>query len=82
MPHALIEIFTLLAMRGGYSTCLLYVNHQKMSNQTLRERFNLPESTAATISTIIGATKEAELIKQDEPESNSTRHTKYSPFWA
>ena len=62
--------------------CLLHVNHQKMSNQTLRERFNLPESAAATISTIIGATKEAGLIKPDESESSSTRYAKYSPFWA
>ena len=62
--------------------CLLYVNHQKMSNQTLRERFKLPESAATIVSAIIKATKEAGLIKLDDVESSSTRYIKYLPFWA
>ncbi len=62
--------------------CLLYVNNQRMSNQTLRERFRLSESQAATVSHIIGATKEAGLIKTDESESTSTRYARYLPFWA
>ncbi len=53
-----------------------------MSNQTLRERFRLGESQAATVSHIIGATKEAGLIKADESESTSTRYARYLPFWA
>lgn len=62
--------------------CLLYVNNQRMSNQTLRERFRLGESQAATVSHIIGATKEAGWIKTDESESTSTRYARYLPFWA
>jgi len=62
--------------------CLLYVGNQHMSNQTLRERFKLPESKAATVSFIIGATKDAGLIKQDDTETNSTRYARYLPFWA
>lgn len=62
--------------------CLLYVNNQRMSNQTLRERFKLPESRVATVSFIIGATKEAGLIKMDVTESDSTRYARYLPFWA
>ncbi len=62
--------------------CLLYVSNQRMSNQTLRERFRLGESQAATVSHIIGATKEAGLIKADESESTSTRYARYLPFWA
>jgi ATP-dependent DNA helicase RecG len=62
--------------------CLLYVSNQRMSNQTLRERFRLSESQAATVSHIIGATKEASLIKTDESESNSTRYARYLHFWA
>jgi ATP-dependent DNA helicase RecG len=62
--------------------CLLYVSNQRMSNQTLRERFRLSESQAATVSHIIGATKEASLIKTDESESSSTRYARYLPFWA
>ena len=53
-----------------------------MSNQSLRERFGLLESQAATVSLVISAAKDAGLIKADESETNSTRYTRYLPFWA
>jgi len=53
-----------------------------MSNQSLRERFGGSESKAATVSLVIGATKEAGLIKADESETNSTRYARYLPYWA
>jgi ATP-dependent DNA helicase RecG len=62
--------------------CLLYVNNKRMSNQTLRERFDLSETQTATVSQIIGYTKEAGLIKADQSETNSTRYARYLPFWA
>lgn len=62
--------------------CLMYVTNQRMSNQSLRERFGVPESKSATISLVIGAAKEAGLIKFDESETNSTRYARYLPFWA
>lgn len=63
-------------------SCLLYVSNQRMSNQTLRERFKLPETATATVSLVIGATKDAGLIKPDEAETSSTRYARYLPFWA
>jgi ATP-dependent DNA helicase RecG len=62
--------------------CLQYVSNQRMSNQSLRERFKLPESKTATVSLVIGATKDAGLIKADESDSLSTRYARYLPFWA
>jgi ATP-dependent DNA helicase RecG len=62
--------------------CLWHINNKRMSNQTLRDRFRLSESSAATVSLIIKATKEAGLIKMDESESTSTRYASYLPFWA
>jgi ATP-dependent DNA helicase RecG len=62
--------------------CLLYVSNQRMSNQTLRERFRLGESKSVIVSQIIGATKEDGWIKTDESESSSTRYARYLPFWA
>lgn len=62
--------------------CLMYVTNQRMSNQSLRERFGVPESKAATVSLVMGAAKEAGLIKPDESESTSTRYVRYLPFWA
>lgn len=62
--------------------CLMYVSNQRMSNQSLRQRFGLPESKAATVSLVIGAAKESGLIKADESETSSTRYARYLPFWA
>jgi len=62
--------------------CLLYVSNQRMSNQTLRDRFHLSESKPVIVSQIIGATKEDGWIKTDESESTSTRYARYLPFWA
>lgn len=62
--------------------CLMYVSNQRMSNQSLRERFGLSASKTATVSLVIGATKEAGLIKTDESETSSTRYARYLPFWA
>jgi ATP-dependent DNA helicase RecG len=62
--------------------CLMYVSNQSMSNQSLRERFGVPEAKVATVSLVISATKEAKLIKPDESETSSTRYARYLPFWA
>lgn len=62
--------------------CLQYVSNQRMSNQTLRERFRLSESKTATVSIIIGATKEEGWIKPDISDTSSTRYARYLPFWA
>ena len=62
--------------------CLMYVSNQSMSNQSLRERFGVSEAKVATVSLVIGATKEAKLIKPDESETSSTRYARYLPFWA
>jgi ATP-dependent DNA helicase RecG len=62
--------------------CLQYVSNLRMSNQSLRERFKLPESKAATASQVIGMAKDAGLIKADESDSTSTRYARYLPFWA
>ena len=67
-------------VRACYQHCVLrYVLRQPMSNQTLRDRFKLPESKAAIISQIISATTQEGLIKNDEKSGFSR---KYIPFWA
>ena len=62
--------------------CLKYVSNEKMTNQTLRERFNINEKNAALASRIISDTKDANLIKDEDPNNKSLRYTKYIPFWA
>ncbi len=62
--------------------CLLYVSSKYMSNQTLRDRFQLSEAATATVSLIISETKDIGLIKVDGLGSKSTRYARYVPFWA
>ena len=62
--------------------CLRYVMNEKMTNQSLRERFKLPESKAATVSQIIAVTVDAGKIKVADPSQTSTRYRNYVPFWA
>lgn len=70
-------------IRAAYQHCCLrYVMNQQMTNQSLRDRFKLPESKAATVSQIIGATIDAGKIKVADPNQTSTRYRSYVPFWA
>jgi ATP-dependent DNA helicase RecG len=59
-----------------------YVMNERMTNQSLRERFGFPESKAETISRVIRDALEAKRIKPDDPTSRSKRYARYIPFWA
>jgi ATP-dependent DNA helicase RecG len=62
--------------------CLRYVMNEKMTNQSLRERFKLGGAKADQVSRIIRETVNAGQIKPDDPENASKRYSKYVPFWA
>ncbi|MDR0305538.1 MAG: hypothetical protein LBI42_01740 [Chitinispirillales bacterium] len=61
--------------------CLQYMLGEKMTNQTLRERFEVEEKNYPMISRLIKETVLAGFIKEEDPESKAKRHTKYLPFW-
>lgn len=70
-------------VRATYQhACLCHVSSEKMTNQSIRERFSIEEKNAAIASRIIRDTLDAELIKYDDPESKSRKFVKYLPFWA
>ncbi|MCC6127418.1 MAG: putative DNA binding domain-containing protein [Pirellulales bacterium] len=70
-------------IRACYQHCALkYVMAERMTNQSLRERFHLPESKSASISQVILATIEAGKIKPDEQAGASKKFARYLPFWA
>lgn len=62
--------------------CLCYVLSRKMTNQSLRERFKLPESKAESISRAIRDATDAGKIRLADPEQASLRYRSYLPFWA
>jgi ATP-dependent DNA helicase RecG len=63
-------------------SALKWVMSERMTNQSLRERFHLPESKSASVSQVIAATIENELIKPDEKAGTSRKFARYLPFWA
>jgi predicted HTH transcriptional regulator len=70
-------------VRACYQHCALkWVMSERMTNQSLRERFHLPENKAAIASQVIAATIEAGLIKADEEVGGSRKYARYLPFWA
>lgn len=70
-------------VRACYQHCVLrWVMSERMTNESLRERFHLPESKRAVTSQIIAATMEAGLINTDKRVGTSRKFARYLPFWA
>jgi predicted HTH transcriptional regulator len=70
-------------IRACYQHCALrWVMSERMTNETLRERFHLPETKRTIASQVIAATLDAELIKADETVGGSRKYARYLPFWA
>jgi predicted HTH transcriptional regulator len=70
-------------VRACYQHCALkFVISERMTNQSLRERFGLPEKKAAITSQVIAAAIDANLVKADETVGGSRKYARYLPFWA
>jgi ATP-dependent DNA helicase RecG len=70
-------------VRACYQHCALkWVMSERMTNQSLRDRFRLPESKSAVVSQAIAATIDAGLVKPDESVGASRKFARYLPFWA
>jgi predicted HTH transcriptional regulator len=70
-------------VRACHQHCVLqYVLRRQMTNQSLRERFGLSESSSNTVSQIINATIEQGLVKNDPNAPDSRRYARYIPAWA
>ena len=62
--------------------CLKYVSNEKMTNQSLRDRFKIEAHNYSIASRIIRDAIESEMIKEDDPENKSRKYASYIPFWA
>jgi len=58
------------------------VMSEHMTNQSLRERFHLPESKNTIVSQVISQSIEAGVIKQDTSVGLSRKYARYLPHWA
>lgn len=61
--------------------CLKYINHEKATNASLRERFGLEKTASASASRLINLAMEKELIKPLD-ENTAPRYMSYVPIWA
>lgn len=62
--------------------CLKYVSNEKMTNQSLRDRFKIEDHNYSIASRIIRDSIESRMIKEDDPENKSRKYASYIPFWA
>jgi len=70
-------------VRACYQHCVLqHVLRRQMTNQSLRERFGLPEGSSNIVSQIITTTIEQGLVKTDPNAPDSRRYARYIPAWA
>lgn len=82
-PRAFEDMDRADRIRACYQHCVLkWVMSERMTNQSLRERFHLAESKAASVSQVIAATVESGLIKADDRAGGSKKFARYLPFWA
>ena len=70
-------------IRACYQHCVLqWVLRKQMTNQSLRVRFGVSEGSSNTISQIIAAAVEQDLVKNDPNAPESKRYARYIPAWA
>ncbi len=70
-------------LRACYQHCALrYVLSEKMSNESLRERFGLSNRQTDVASRIIALALDEKLVKLEDPDSASKRYARYIPYWA
>ena len=62
--------------------CLKYVSNEKMTNQSLRERFGIESHNYSIASRIIRDALEVKAIKEEDPENKSRKYACYIPFWS
>lgn len=60
--------------------CIKHFEGETLSNSSLRERFGLPDTSAASISRLIKETMDEGYIKPLDPAAGK-KHMKYIPFW-
>jgi len=70
-------------IRACFQHCVLsYLMGEKMTNQSLRERFGLNSRQSDVASRVVGLALEENLVKLEDPENSSRRYAKYIPYWA
>ena len=59
-----------------------FLSNSSLTNNSLRERLRMTTHQRPQISLLIKQAVELGKIKQEDPNNNSTKFSKYVPFWA
>lgn len=62
--------------------CLRYVQRERMTNKSIRERFNIADKNYPMASRIINEALKSDMIKDANPENKSRKYASYLPYWA
>ena len=62
--------------------CLKWVSNDFMTNQSLRERFNIDPKNYSMASRLIKEALVVGAIKEADIDSKSKKYAKYLPYWA
>ncbi|MFW5793849.1 MAG: RNA-binding domain-containing protein [Bacteroidota bacterium] len=62
--------------------CLKYVSNEKMTNKSLRKRFEIKDQNYSTASRIIRDAIDDKMIKEVDPDNKSRKYASYIPYWA
>lgn len=62
--------------------CLKWVSNDFMTNQSLRDRFNIDARNYSMASRLIREALDADLVKEADSESTSKKYARYLPYWA
>lgn len=62
--------------------CLKWVSNDFMTNQSLRERFNIDSRNYSMASRLIKEALVSGLIKEADADNKSKKYSKYLPYWA
>ncbi len=62
--------------------CLRYVQNEKTTNTSVRQRFGIAKRNSAQATKIINDTFNARLIILEDPDNKSFKYNKYIPHWA
>jgi predicted HTH transcriptional regulator len=82
-PQKLSTMHKVDKIRACYQhCCLLYERNKAMTNQSVRERFEIEKKNYPAASRIISDTLEAGLIKVANPENESRKWVSYIPNYA
>ncbi len=70
-------------VRACYQHCVLrWVMHERMTNQSLRDRFHVSPRKSASVSQVISAAVSEGWIKPDSATAGSKKFARYLPAWA